>query len=293
MTRQGRPRPARSRPSATAFERLVGPHRRELTAHCYRMLGSVQDAEDAVQETLLSAWRGLGGFEGRSSLRTWLYRIATHACLRLGSKRPPRLLSPDHGAARSDTVDLGEPVTGPVWLEPFPTATASAWGSGGDPAESYVSRESVELAFVAALQHLPATQRAVLILREVLEYSAAETASLLDTTPASVNSALQRARASVGTRLPAVSQREELSALGPGGQRELLAVEAAAGLVQRPGRVRLLPARPGRRRVPPERGERAEPAGRAGDADQRVHRSGAAAAVGPARGPADRPLTPS
>ncbi|WP_203417140.1 RNA polymerase subunit sigma-70 [Jiangella ureilytica] len=204
--------------SDETFERLVGPYRRELTAHCYRMLGSVQDAEDAVQETLLAAWRGLDGFEGRSSVRTWLYRIATHACLRLSSKRPPRLLSPDHGPARRDVWELGSPVAGPVWLEPWPT----------DPADEYVTRESVELAFVAALQHLPATQRAVLILREVLQYSAAETASLLDTTPASVNSALQRARASVGERLPAVSQRDELSALGADGQRELLDAFVAA-----------------------------------------------------------------
>jgi RNA polymerase sigma-70 factor (ECF subfamily) len=206
--------------SDETFERLVAPYRRELTAHCYRMLGSVQDAEDAVQETLLAAWRGLGGFEGRSSVRTWLYRIATHACLRLSSGRPRRLLSPDHGPARSDRWDLGSPVAGPVWLEPWPTAA--------DPADEYVSRESVELAFVAALQHLPATQRAVLILREVLQYSAAETASLLDTTPASVNSALQRARASVGERLPAVSQRDELSALGADGRRELVDAFVAA-----------------------------------------------------------------
>ncbi|MBB5791007.1 RNA polymerase subunit sigma-70 [Jiangella mangrovi] len=202
--------------SDETFERLVAPHRRELAAHCYRMLGSVQDAEDAVQETLLAAWRGLDGFEGRSSVRTWLYRIATRVCLRQASKRPPRLLSPDHGPAFTDVWDLGSPVDGPVWLEPWPT------GGGGDPADEYVSREGVELAFVAALQHLPATQRAVLILREVLQYSAAETASLLDTTPASVNSALQRARASVGDRLPAVSQRDELSALGASGRRDLV-----------------------------------------------------------------------
>ncbi|TDD71279.1 sigma-70 family RNA polymerase sigma factor [Jiangella aurantiaca] len=212
---------------STAFDQLVGPYRRELTAHCYRMLGSVQDAEDAVQESLLSAWRGLGGFAGRSSLRTWLYRIATHASLRLHSKRPRRLVSPDHGPARRDTSDLGEPVLGPVWLEPFPTAGDVPAG-GWDPAEAYVEREGVELAFVAALQHLPATQRAVLILRDVLRYSAAEVADLLDTTPASVNSALQRARASVGDRLPAVSQRDELSALGAEGRRELVDAFVAA-----------------------------------------------------------------
>ncbi|WP_199701896.1 RNA polymerase subunit sigma-70 [Jiangella rhizosphaerae] len=173
---------------SAAFDQLVAPYRRELTAHCYRLLGSVQDAEDAVQESLLSAWRGLGGFAGRSSLRTWLYRIATHASLRLSSKRPRRLLSPDHGPARTSVVDLGEPVPGPVWLEPLPTE-GDVVDRGTDPAEAYVEREGVELAFVAALQHLPATQRAVLILREVLQYSAAEAADLLDTTPAPVNSA--------------------------------------------------------------------------------------------------------
>lgn len=214
------------RVSDETFERLVGRYRRELTAHCYRMLGSVQDAEDAVQETLLAAWRGLDGFEGRSSVRTWLYRIATHACLRLSSKRPRRLLSPDHGPARRDVWDLGSPVEGPVWLEPWPSSADPV--DPVDPADDYVARESVELAFVAALQHLPATQRAVLILREVLQYSAAETASLLDTTPASVNSALQRARASVGERLPAVSQRDELSSLGAAGRRELVDAFVAA-----------------------------------------------------------------
>jgi RNA polymerase sigma factor (sigma-70 family) len=136
------------------------------------MLGSVQDAEDAVQESLLGAWRGLTGFEGRSSLRTWLYSVATNACLRLSSRRPGRMLSSDHGPARSDTRDLGEPVTGPVWLEPWPDDLPA--DDETDPASAYLRRESVELAFVAALQHLPGTQRAVLILREVLGFPAAE-----------------------------------------------------------------------------------------------------------------------
>ncbi|MFC0624588.1 RNA polymerase subunit sigma-70 [Kribbella deserti] len=196
----------------TAFEQLVAAHRRDLLAHCYRMLGSVQDAEDAVQESLLNAWRAFDRFEGRSSLRTWLYRISTNACIRLSSKRGPRLLSPDHGPAYTQTADLGEIVTGPVWVEPW-------LDSGSDP---LAHRESVELAFVAALQHLPATQRAVLILREVLEYSAAEVAELLDTTPASVNSALQRARKAVDERVPPVSQQAEAAALGATAQRELV-----------------------------------------------------------------------
>jgi RNA polymerase sigma-70 factor (TIGR02960 family) len=200
---------------AAAFERLVAPYRRELYAHCYRMLGSVQDAEDALQESLLGAWRGLAGFEGRSSLRAWLYRVTTNACLRMIARRPRRMLSHDHGPPRHDTADLGEPVPGPVWLEPLPDEEA-------DPAAGYLQRETVELAFVAALQHLPGKQRAVLILREVLEFSAAEVAELLDTTPASVNSALQRARKAVDRRVPATSQQTELEALGADGRRELV-----------------------------------------------------------------------
>ncbi len=204
----------------SAFELLVGRHRGELHAHCYRMLGSVQDAEDAVQESLLGAWRGLGSFEGRSSLRTSLYSVATHVCLRLSSRRPRRMLSSDHGPARSDTRDLGEPVTGPVWLEPWP-GDLPAEGEA-DPASAYLRRESIELAFVAALQHLPGSQRAVLILREVLGFTAAEVAAILGTTPASVNSAMQRARAAVAKRVPERTQQAELAALGPGGHRALV-----------------------------------------------------------------------
>ena len=184
-----------------AFDRLVAPHRRLLHAHCYRMLGSPFDADDALQETLLAAWRGLAGFESRSALGTWLYRIATHVCLRLISQRPRRITSADHGAPLQATADLGEMVTGPVWLEPLPDA---GWmGSHEDPANTLQRREHVALAFVAALQHLSGTQRAVLLLREVLEFSAAETARMLDTSVASVNSALQRAQKTVKDRMPA------------------------------------------------------------------------------------------
>jgi RNA polymerase sigma-70 factor (TIGR02960 family) len=204
-----------------AFERLVASHRRELYAHCYRMLGSVQDAEDALQESLLAAWRGVAGFEGRSWLRAWLYRVSTNACLRLIAGRPRRMLSPDQGPLRRDTDDLGDPVAGPVWLEPWLDEPACDPG-GTDPAASYLRRESVDLAFVAALQHLPGTQRAVLILREVLGFSAAEVAGILDTTPAAVNSALQRARKTVDRRVPAITQRAELDALGADGRRELV-----------------------------------------------------------------------
>jgi RNA polymerase sigma-70 factor (ECF subfamily) len=202
-----------------AFERLVAPRRRELYTHCYRMLGSVQDAEDAVQEALLAAWRGLPGFEGRATLRAWLYRIATNVCLRLIDRRPRRVLSPEYGPPRADTADLGEPVTEPIWLEPIVTDIED---DAQDPEAKYVQRESIELAFVAAMQHLPGTQRAVLILRDVLQFSAAEVAAHLDTTPVSVNSALQRARKSLGERIPRDSQQVELAALGAEGRRELV-----------------------------------------------------------------------
>lgn len=201
----------------SAFEALARRHRLELFAHCYRMLGSVQDAEDAVQEALLAAWRGLGGFQGRSSLRTWLYRVTTNVCLRLARRR---LLSYDYGPARSDPHDLGEPVTGPVWLEPWLDPAAPEEGT--DPAAVYARRESVELAFVAALQHLPGSQRAVLILREALGFTAAEVAEMLGTTPAAVNSALQRPRATLRQRLPGRSQHEELTVLGESGRRALV-----------------------------------------------------------------------
>jgi len=216
-----------------AFERLVARYRRPLHAHCYRMLGSLQDAEDALQETLLAAWRGLSGFEGRSSLQTWLYRIATHASMRLASRRRPRVLSEDRSPAWNDVWELGRMVDEPVWLEPFPDADpADPAGAAGatdpaDPADRYERHESVELAFVAALQHLPANQRAVLILREVLEFSAAEVAELLDTTVPAVNSALQRARRTVDSRL-ANGQAAELRALGAAGVERLVARFVAA-----------------------------------------------------------------
>ena len=204
-----------------AFTVVVEGHRRELLGHAYRMLGSTADAEDAVQEALLAAWRALPGFEGRSSLRTWLFRIATNACLRVASKRPPRLSSPEHGPPRSDVHDLGEPVPGPVWLEPIADELVQPQ-EDLDPATATVRRESVELAFVAALQHLPATQRAVLLLRDVLAFSAAETAEALGTSVASANSALQRARATLAERRPDRSQQAELAALGDAGRRALV-----------------------------------------------------------------------
>ncbi|MGH2558229.1 MAG: RNA polymerase subunit sigma-70, partial [Thermomicrobiales bacterium] len=163
-----------------------------------------------------------------SSLRAWLYRVSTNACPRLIARRPRRLLSVDYGPPRHATDDLGEPVTGPVWLEPWPDEMPASEPDDSDPAASYPRRESVELAFVAALQHLPGTQRAVLILREVLEFSAAEVARILAATPASVNSALQRARKTVDQRMPRTTQRAELDALGADGRRELVNAFVAA-----------------------------------------------------------------
>jgi RNA polymerase sigma-70 factor (ECF subfamily) len=206
----------------TAFGRLVEPYRRELHAHCYRMLGSVHDAEDALQDALLRAWRGLRGFEGRSSLRSWLYRIATNACLDVVARRPKRVLPIDYGPATDPHVGPGEPITESVWLEPYPDEMLGLEDGYAAPEATYEQREAVELAFIAALQHLPATQRAVLILREVLGFSAKEVADTLDTTVASVNSALQRARAAVEERVPEQSQQATLRALGDDQVRELV-----------------------------------------------------------------------
>jgi RNA polymerase sigma-70 factor (ECF subfamily) len=205
-----------------AFERLVAPHRGELHAHCYRMLGSVHDAEDALQDALLKAWRALPKFEGRSSVRTWLYRIATNSCLDQIARRPKRVLPADYSAAADPQVPPGEPVVESVWIEPYPDEVLAVEDGFAAPEASYERRESLELAFVAALQHLPATQRAVLILREVLGFSAKEVAEALDTTVASVNSALQRARAAVDERVPEQSQQATLRALGDDGVRELV-----------------------------------------------------------------------
>ena len=205
-----------------AFERLVEPHRSELHAHCYRMLGSVYDAEDALQEALLRAWRGLARFEGRSSLRSWLYTIATNACLTAIERRPKRVLPIDYGPAADPHQGPGEPVVESVWVEPYPDERLGVEDGFSAPDARYEMRESVELAFIAALQHLPANQRAVLILREVLGFSAKEAAEMLETTVASVNSALQRARAAVDERVPEQTQQATLRALGDDAVRELV-----------------------------------------------------------------------
>jgi RNA polymerase sigma-70 factor, ECF subfamily len=205
-----------------AFGRLVELHRRELHAHCYRMLGSVHDADDALQDALLRAWRGLPRFEGRSSLRSWLYTIATNTCLNLIARRPKRVLPIDYGPAVDPHTPPGEPIVESVWLEPYPDEMLGVEDAFAAPEARYERRESVELAFIAALQHLPATQRAVLILREVLGFSAKEVAESLETTVASVNSALQRARAAVDERVPEQSQQATLRALGDEALRDLV-----------------------------------------------------------------------
>jgi RNA polymerase sigma-70 factor (ECF subfamily) len=197
-----------------AFRRLVEPHRAELLAHCYRMLGSLHDAEDALQDTLLRAWRGLYRFQQGRTLRPWLYRIATNVCLDAIGKRPKRVLPIDHGPPADAGTGPGKPLVESVWVEPYPDELLGDEEGYAAPEARYEQRESVELAFVAALQHLPARQRAVLVLREVLGFSAREVAEALETTAASVNSALQRARRAVEERLPAQSQQATLRSLG-------------------------------------------------------------------------------
>ncbi|MEA2615747.1 MAG: polymerase sigma-70 factor, subfamily [Chloroflexota bacterium] len=202
---------------AVDLEHRLEQHRVELTAYSYRMLGSASDAEDAVQETMVRAWRSLDRFEGRATLRTWLYRIATNVCVDMLSGRERRVRPIDLGPSTTAGAALGAPLPETAWIQPIPDGRVLP--AGGDPAEVVVLRDSIRLAFVAALQHLPPRQRAVLILREVLQWRATEVAELLGTTVASVNSALQRARSTVAagvtTREPSVPVDEA--------QRSLLA----------------------------------------------------------------------
>jgi RNA polymerase sigma-70 factor, ECF subfamily len=202
---------AAKRGDEDAFARVVDPYRRELHAHCYRMLGSTHDAEDALQDAMLDAWRGLASFEGRSSLRSWLYTVTTNACLKLIRRRPKRVLPIDYGPPADPHDAHREPLAESAWIEPYK-----------DEQLRYEERETLELAFVAALQHLPARQRAVLILRDVLGFSAREAAEILDATPPAIDSALQRAHRTVDERLPEQSQQAALSSLGDERLRELV-----------------------------------------------------------------------
>jgi RNA polymerase sigma-70 factor (TIGR02960 family) len=197
-----------------AFRELTEPYRRELQLHCYRILGSVQDAEDMVQETVLAAWRSLESFEGRASVRSWIYRIATNRCLnalRARSRRPKEV--PAMGDSPEPTRRIE-----PVWLEPYPDVLLEGIADRSPgPAAHYEARESIELSFIVALQGLPPRQRAVLVLRDVLGFRTAEVAEMLDSGEASVKGALQRARATLGARLPAADRER---APGPNSARE-------------------------------------------------------------------------
>jgi RNA polymerase sigma-70 factor, ECF subfamily len=194
-----------------AFRRLVEPHRDALHAHCYRMLGSLHDAEDALQETLLRCWRALARFDRARPLRPWLFRIATNVCMNALAQRSKRVLSLDVASSEPD-AGAGEPLGESLWLEPYPLA----------PEAGYEERESVELAFVAALQYLVPAQRAVLILRDVLGFTAREVAEQLDTTTAAVNSSLQRARSTLAQAVPDRTQQATRRALGDARMREFV-----------------------------------------------------------------------
>jgi RNA polymerase sigma-70 factor (ECF subfamily) len=202
----------------TRFREFVEPHRRALHAHCYRMLGSVHDADDALQEALVRAWRGLHRFEGRSTPHTWLHRIATNVCLDALARRSRRALPVDLGPP-SDPAEHGDRLGPSVWVEPYSDPAPPGRAA---PEARYEAREAVELAFVAALQHLPPRQRAALILRDVLAFSAAEIAGVLATSTAAVNSALQRARRTMGERLPTRSQQTTIRLLGDDRLRRLV-----------------------------------------------------------------------
>jgi RNA polymerase sigma-70 factor (TIGR02960 family) len=206
-----------------AFRELTDPYRHELQLHCYRIVGSMQDAEDLLQETLLGAWRGLERFEGRASPRTWLYRIATNRCLNF--LRDSGRRSPERAGASLDPARFPEPTrrVEPIWLDPYPDVLVERVADlSPGPEARYETREALALGFVAGLQHLPPRQRAVLVLRDVLGFHAAEVADMLETSEASVNGALQRARAAFETRLPA-GDRERAPLPRTPRERELVA----------------------------------------------------------------------
>src|SRR3954471_11602325 len=206
-----------------AYQLLIEPHRRELRAHCYRMLGSIHDADDAVQDALLRAWRGLPRFEGRSTTRSWLYKITTNACLNTIARQPKgRVLPVDFGDAAAPHGGAGAPLVQSVWMQAYPDERLDLGDDRVAPDARYDRRESVELAFVAALQHLPPNQRAVLIMGEVLGFSAKECPDAVETTVASINSALQRARKTIDDKLPDQTQQATLRTLGDERVRELV-----------------------------------------------------------------------
>lgn len=207
-----------------AFRELVDPYRRELQLHCYRILGSLQDAEDALQETLLAAWRGLDGFEGRASLRAWLYRIATNRCLNVLRDRGRRPQEVTAMVQPPEPTRMAEP----IWLEPYPDALLDGIAdTRPGPASRYETRESVGLAFVAGLQHLPPRQRASLVLHDVLGFDRSEVAEMLDSSETSVKGALQRARAALGERRPP-GGREHMPVPHSAREREIIGLFAAA-----------------------------------------------------------------
>ena len=209
-----------------AYESLIERHRAELHGHCYRMLASVHDADDAVQDALIRAWRGLPQFEARSSVRTWLFKIATNSSFDLLKKRSRRELPLDFGRRATAGESPGSPRFDVAWIEPYPDQMVER----GDhsPHARYEARDSLELTFITIVQYVPPRQRAVLLLRDVLGYSALDVAGLLETSVAAVNSALQRARATVASRLPKVNQRAELLRLGDEGVVDLAKRYAAA-----------------------------------------------------------------
>jgi len=203
------------------FTELAAGYQAELRAHCYRILGSVHDAEDALQEALVRAWKGIDRFEGRASVRSWLYAIATNTALDIARHKSRREFAVDLAAPAERGAELDEPLTELSWLEPFPDRWLTA-SAGPAPEARYEQRESVELAFVAAVQHLPPLQRAALLLREVAGFSAAEIARQLGTSTGSVTSALQRARVTMAARAPARSQQSALRTLGDARTRGLV-----------------------------------------------------------------------
>jgi RNA polymerase sigma-70 factor (ECF subfamily) len=215
--------------SKDAYAQLVDAHQAELHAHCYRMLGSLPDADDALQEALLRAWRGLARFEGEIWFRAWLYKICTNVCLNLIAKRPRRAIPLPFGTAdwrdaRGAPARVAPQLDAEVaWIDPYPDEQLDLSDRRAAPEARYEQREAVELGFIAALQHLPGRQRAVLILRDVLGFSAREVAAILRTTTVSVNSALQRARAAIDKRLPDPSQQACLRSIGDARTRKLTA----------------------------------------------------------------------